>query len=64
MFSFFDFYQPRTLNEVDNIEGLNIVSINLLSSNTNVDTVLTYIAENDFDIFFSRIHSKMGASFI
>ena len=52
MFSFFDFYQPRTLNEVDNGEGLNIVSINLLSSNTNVDTVLTYIADNDFDILF------------
>lgn len=52
IFSFFDFYKPRTLNEVDNGEGLNIVSINLLSSNTNVDTVLTYIAENDFDILF------------
>ena len=60
MFSFFDFYQPRTLNEVDNGEGLNIVSINLLSSNTNVDTVLTYIADNEFDILFFKNSLQNG----
>lgn len=63
MFSFWISINRASV-EVDDKERLKIGLIPLLSTNTNFDNVLTFITKNEFDVLFSRIHSRKGASFI